>query len=102
MEQPKEERLQEFYRRLTAVPPLRTRQEAMEQLSTILNQVEDEMTTIPFAPQNWMSDGRMYPPLDDNVRDVPDHPEVKRYRSRNHTRSSVRTEQSQFRKSMAR
>jgi len=84
MERPKEERLKEFYRRLGQAPAAGSRKEARERLAAILNQVEDEMTTIPYNPANWMSDGRMYPPLDDNVRNVVGHPKVKRYRSRNH------------------
>jgi hypothetical protein len=46
--------------------------------------VEDEFTTIPFDSDKWRTDGRMYPPRSDSVRQVPDRPNVKRYRSRGH------------------
>lgn len=42
------------------------------------------MTTIPYNPENWETDGRMYPPQDDALRDVPARPEVKRLRAKRH------------------
>lgn len=52
-------------------------------MSETLNGVEDEFTDIPFNPETWMHDGRMYPPQEDNARcDV--LPDVIRYRSRGH------------------
>lgn len=80
----KEERFAEFLRRLGAAPPAGSLEEAYDQIGTILNEVEDEMTSIPFNPALWQTDGRMYPPQTDSVREVPGHPKVRRFRSRGH------------------
>ena len=80
----KEERFEEFLRRLGDAPPAKTFDEAHRQLFNILNEVEDEMTSVPYNPENWQTDGRMYPPLGDSIRSVPDHPLIKRFRSRGH------------------
>ena len=42
------------------------------------------MTSIPFNPELWQTDGRMYPPQADGIRAVERHPKVKRLRSRWH------------------
>lgn len=57
----KQERLAEFLRRLMAAPAASSFDEAYRQLCDILNAVEDELTSIPFDPANWQTDGRMYP-----------------------------------------
>jgi hypothetical protein len=84
MDRPKKERLAEFYRRLRAAPPAGSHDEALGQIRDILNKVEDEMTSIPYNPANWQSDGRLYPPMDDMRRDVAGWPDVVRYRSKGH------------------
>src|SRR3954465_6987776 len=80
----KAERLAEFLRRLKALPPVPTAEEAFETVARTLNAVEDELTDIPNNPTAWQSDGRMYPPQIDSRRDIPDFPNVTRYRSRSH------------------
>ncbi len=52
--------------------------------SGVLNDVEDQLTSIPFDPRRWEVDGRLYPPQHDSARGVPGHPHVVRYRSRMH------------------
>jgi hypothetical protein len=74
----------EAYRRLAATPDATTAEEALAQFSSILNEVEDELTAIPYDPENWQADGRLYPPQPDSARSVPGHPLVVRYRSRMH------------------
>ena len=44
------ERLEEFFRRLSAAPLASDHDEAMRQVTEILNGVEDEMTSIPTTP----------------------------------------------------
>lgn len=77
----KNERLEEFFRRLGSAPPAKTFDEAYSQICNILNEVEDEMTSIPFRPDNWRADGRLYPPQLDNIRAVPDRSNITRLRS---------------------
>jgi hypothetical protein len=83
-DRPKPERFAEFLKRLSCAPAACTFNEAYEQLCTILNEVEDSMTSIPFNPELWQTDGRMYPPQTDSIREVEGQPKVKRFRSRKH------------------
>jgi hypothetical protein len=83
-DRPKQERFAEFLRRLGSAPPASGFEEAYDQLCAVLNEVEDEMTSIPFNPDAWQTDGRMYPPQSDSLREVDQHPKVKRFRSRAH------------------
>lgn len=80
----KEDRLAEFLRRLERAPSAKTFEEAFSQICNILNEVEDEFTAIPNRPENWQTDGRLYPPQLDNVRTIPDKDAIKRFRSVGH------------------
>lgn len=84
MEVPKAERLREFYRRLMEAPAAATRDEALSQLASILDAVEDELTGIPNDPGNWRYDNRIYPPQQDSMRGVIGHPGVAQFRSVKH------------------
>lgn len=81
VDRPRAERLQEFFRRASALPLLRSEEEVMMRLAELLNAVEDEMTSIPNNPDNWRSDGRMYPPQSES-RSETSRPDVARYRSK--------------------
>jgi len=80
----KAERFEEFLRRLLAAPAAASASEALSQIGAVLNQVEDELTDIPFDPDSWQDDGRMYPPRPDAERLVPSSEVLRRFRSRGH------------------
>jgi hypothetical protein len=81
---PKIDRFGIFLQRLSAAPAAASFEEARTLLTRTLNEVEDELSGVPFDHDRWRSDGRMYPPEDDSIRSVPDHRSVKRFRSRAH------------------
>jgi hypothetical protein len=76
------QRLQEFAVRLAAAPSARSFDEAYGQLSRTLNEVEDELSDVAFDIMESASDGRLYPPLWDNIR--PLRSGVRQLRSREH------------------
>lgn len=78
----KKERLDIFFKQLNDAFPASNDSEAYELLSSILNGVEDVNTSIPYTPEMWDSDGRMYPPQEDSKRTVTN--DISRYRNRNH------------------
>lgn len=80
----KAERFQEFLNRLEKSTPAISHDEAFQLLSDTLNQVEDELTNIPFQPEHWQTDGRMYPPEEENARQVEGRSDVIRYRHKAH------------------
>jgi hypothetical protein len=69
---------------MAIAPPATSAEEALDLIASTLTAVEDELTEIPADPTRWMTDGRMYPPQPDSRREVPDHLQVTRYRSRAH------------------
>jgi hypothetical protein len=79
----KGERFNKFLERLSAAPPAASAEDALALVSKTLNEVEDEFTSIPYNPDLWMDDGRMYPPQTDSCREDP-AAGVVRYRSRRH------------------
>lgn len=81
---PKAVRLREFYKRLMAAPPASDFESAFKLIENTLNEVEDELTEIPFDSSQWQLDGRLYPPQADAETALPDWPSVRRFRTRRH------------------
>lgn len=50
-----------------------------------MNEVEDELTAIPYNPEKWREDGRLYPPQPDSQRPVTGREDVIRLRSKGHS-----------------
>jgi hypothetical protein len=78
------ERLAEFMRRLNVAPAKSTFDDAYDLVCNTINAVEDELTSIPYDPSKWQTDGRMYPPQLDNMSEVPGRDDVTRLRTRYH------------------
>ena len=76
--------MEELFRRLAQRLPVSSGEDALAVLVSTLNEVEDEMTGIPYNPDSWATDGRLYPPLPDSRRPVSGRPDVARWRSKGH------------------
>jgi hypothetical protein len=71
-------------KQLKAATPATSADEALALLAKILNQVEYEHSGVEYNADAWQDDGRMYPPKEDNRREVSDRPSLRRYRSAKH------------------
>jgi hypothetical protein len=80
----KGQRLAEILRRLAAATPAASHDEAYRLLCDTIDAVEDEMTTTPNNPQDYATDGRIYPPQADRRHRVKGRPDLVRYESRGH------------------
>lgn len=80
----KRERLTEIYRRLDLAAPAASGADALDLIALTMNQVEDQLSGVPFNPETFQNDGRLYPPQPDSRRMVPGRPDVTRFRSRRH------------------
>lgn len=81
---PRGERFALFIAAMNTHPKASNFSEIRNQLADTLNLIEDQFSGVPFSPSTWLTDGRMYPPLDDSMRDVEGRPDVKRFRSKAH------------------
>ena len=78
------ERVGVFLKRLSGSPPAKNPDEARTLLADTLNAVEDDFSGVAYDPEKHLSDGRLYPPQDDNRRPVLGRSDVVRYRTRGH------------------
>lgn len=84
MNPPKSERFDLFLKRLDLARPADSLNAGLALIARTLNEVEDEMTSIPNNPELWQTDGQRYPPKLDSARSVPNYRYVTRFRSRAH------------------
>lgn len=80
----KAERLAEVWARLAVAAAASTHDGALELLNATFREVEDELTEIPYAPDHWRDDGRLYAPQEDHARDTAGRADLVRYRSKGH------------------
>jgi hypothetical protein len=81
----KGKRFRIFLEGLRAAPPASSADEAFNLLTQTLNAVEDEFSGVANRPENWRTDGRMYPPQADSLVKNPENPDVRKYRSKGHS-----------------
>ena len=81
----KDERTALFLQRLANASHCSSSREALVLVSSTLEAIEDEFTSIPNNPSLWESDGRLYPPRADSRRVVAGRADIVRYRSRKHS-----------------
>ena len=60
-----------FLAALEAAPSARDRVSARLLLAETMNRIEEAHSGVPYDPENWMTDGRMYPPQDDQEKVSP-------------------------------
>lgn len=81
---PRGERFSIFITELLNASPACNAPEALALLAKTLNAVEDRYSGVPYQPEQWQSDGRMYPPQRDSRRTATGFDGLHRYRSRGH------------------
>lgn len=64
----KSERFALFVQELRKAAAAASFEEARQLVESVLNSVEDRYSGVPFRPDQWRDDGRMYPPQDDAER----------------------------------
>ncbi len=80
----KQERFAIFLEHLASAPAASSKEEAFDLIAQALNAVENEFSGVPYVPDEYLNDGRMYPPQADAARKVDGRPDLIRYRSRGH------------------
>jgi len=66
----KSERFRLFIRALRSARRAHSAGAALELICSTLNRIEDEHSGVPFAPERWRDDGRLYPPEEDMARPI--------------------------------
>ena len=60
-----------FLAALKEAPTAHDRASARTLLANTLNRIEEAHSGVPYDPEKWMTDGRMYPPRDDLEQPCP-------------------------------
>ena len=77
------ERLEEFFRRMLEAPASSSFDEAYQKFCSTLDQVEDELTGLPNEPSQWKTIPRNFPPQKDRMSSIQGS-DVKRFENRRH------------------
>ncbi len=64
----KKERLQKIFEIMASLPCASSAEEAYELLSDTINGFEDKHSGVPYNPDSWREDGRIYPPQPDSMK----------------------------------
>lgn len=80
----REQRFSMILERLRAAAPATSMDEAYAMLCNVMNSVEDEYSGVVYDPDNFLNDGRFYPPKADARRSIAGREDLVRYRSRLH------------------
>ncbi len=80
----RQERFSMILERLNTAKPASNIDEAYKLLCETINLVEDEHSGVVHDPDNFLNDGRFYPPKADARRSVGGRKDLVRYRSRLH------------------
>jgi hypothetical protein len=65
------QRLALFLAAMEEAPAAHDRSSARALLEDMLNRIEEAHSGVPYDPEKWMTDGRMYPPRDDFEQPCP-------------------------------
>ena len=79
----KAERIELIFEAIGAAPCCNSADEVLDLIKREMNAVEDAHSGVPENPENWQTDGRLYPPQEDHRRGDP-APGLRRYRSKGH------------------
>lgn len=60
-----------FFNVIEAIPLAKSMWQAKSFMDSTLNAIEDEFSGAAYCPENWMTDGRMYPAGEDYRRRMP-------------------------------
>ena len=73
-----------FLERMAVERPAGSSDQALTLLAKILNAVENEFSGVPYRPERWRTDGRMYPLREDSRVRCPERPSLRKYRNKGH------------------
>lgn len=80
----KKERLAKVYRKLGKTGAASSHDEAVKQVSDALKDIEDHHSGVPEKPENWQTDGRMYPAQPDRIKKHSSRSDVTIHESKGH------------------
>lgn len=80
----KGERVAELVRRLEASPPAAGADEALDLVTSVLDEIEDQHSGVPNDPTSPMADERIWPPIARYHFEIQGRPDLDGYRQKGH------------------